>query len=1037
MVEFDCAEYQKSLADSIIITDCERVPVPKCAEHQNYIFISYSHRDYKQVYHDLAHMYQAGVRFWYDEELTAGKDWDDEVFQKINDPHCSGVIFYISDDFFQSQSIYREILTTLGKNKKLASPDMAKNYFCVNLSTASPAEMIDANYVPDSNFEKELCEEIALKDLLKDAFRNKATYISFGSKGYLDKLLVQIRRNFNVIDLTGDDASLVGDYNGEMLNGKRTGYGICKYTNGVVYEGEWKENKYHGKGRLSYPEGHMQEYLEGTFCDHKANGPCVLKLRNGDCYAGNMTDGQLTGHFTYTQKDGYTYVGEMVAGEKHGKGKLTYPEGSEFVYYDGQWLNNTRCGNGVVVYKDGSSWEGIWRHDKKLEGFGTVKYSNGRTYFGNIKNELCNGKGRLTYAPNEQWEYYEGMFTDGSLTGVGVLKFRNGQCYEGGFLKGKYHGKGKLVYEETSHIEFYEGQWEADQKAGFGVMQFRNGNYYEGQWLNDKIHGNGVYTFAETSSAASYEGAFAEGKRNGKGTMHYRDGSVYSGEWLNDNYHGQGVLVYKNGDRWEGEWKNGKRHTGFGDYELSKEEQHYKGEMKDGLLHGKGKLTYEKTSHIDFYDGDWVNDKKTGFGVMQFRNGNYYEGQWLNDKIHGNGVYTFRETSSAASYEGAFAEGKRNGKGTMHYRDGSVYTGEWLNDKKDGQGVLVYKNGDRWEGEWENDKEQNGFGTIQKKNDEVYYGSVENGLYHGKGKLTYEKRSRIDFYEGDWVNGKKTGSGIMQFRNEESYEGEWLDDQYHGYGVFRYKENNSFIEKYEGQWVNSQKSGHGVLTYLGGSYFEGQWENDLENGPGTLFRKAVFRVSPLKGVWVNGRYDWTSHKYVAWMYSVMRQKQQYEEQERLRIGQEDAYQGEWKDGKRSGKGVQTFPEGSVYDGEWENNQFHGFGIYSHNKNGVRYEGHWEHHAMNGYGCHTDSNGNVYEGYFKNDKAEGQGTFTDGKGNVLEGTFQKNRLLCGSITLSDGTVVAVKNGKVKNKTVLDKLPEDTKIFLTKKKKVWYE
>jgi len=360
-----------------------------------------------------------------------------------------------------------------------------------------------------------------------------------------------------------------------------------------------------------------------------------------------------------------------------------------------------------------------------------------------------------------------------------------------------------------------------------------------------------------------------------------------------------------------------------------------------------------------------------------------------------------------------------------------------LNDNYHGQGVLVYKNGDRWEGEWENNKEQNGFGTIQKKNDEVYYGSVENGLYHGKGKLTYEKRSRIDFYEGDWVNGKKTGSGIMQFRNEESYEGEWLDDQYHGYGVFRYKENNSFIEKYEGQWVNSQKSGHGVLTYLGGSYFEGQWENDLENGPGTLFRKAVFRVSPLKGVWVNGRYDWTSHKYVAWMYSVMRQKQQYEEQERLRIGQEDAYQGEWKDGKRSGKGVQTFPEGSVYDGEWENNQFHGFGIYSHNKNGVRYEGHWEHHAMNGYGCHTDSNGNVYEGYFKNDKAEGQGTFTDGKGNVLEGTFQKNRLLCGSITLSDGTVVAVKNGKVKNKPVLDKLPEDTKIFLTKKKKVWYE
>lgn len=140
---FNYKDYQENLKNSTSITDCDTVPVPQCAEHQNYIFISYSHKDYKKVYHDLAAMYEAGVRFWYDDELTAGFNWDDEVYKKITDPHCSGVIFYISEDFFASESIYKEILTTLGKNNKIASAESPKNYFCVNLSDKMPSSLIE------------------------------------------------------------------------------------------------------------------------------------------------------------------------------------------------------------------------------------------------------------------------------------------------------------------------------------------------------------------------------------------------------------------------------------------------------------------------------------------------------------------------------------------------------------------------------------------------------------------------------------------------------------------------------------------------------------------------------------------------------------------------------------------------------------------------------------------------------------------------------------------------------------------------------
>ena len=135
-------------------------------------------------------MYDAGVRFWYDEELTAGRDWDAEVFKKINNPHCSGVIFYISENFFGSDSIYKEILTTLGKNAKLSTPESPKNYFCINLTDNKPSILIKENFV-----ETKECEELFenseenLKDFLLESFRDKSTYIPYNTKNYFEKAL--------------------------------------------------------------------------------------------------------------------------------------------------------------------------------------------------------------------------------------------------------------------------------------------------------------------------------------------------------------------------------------------------------------------------------------------------------------------------------------------------------------------------------------------------------------------------------------------------------------------------------------------------------------------------------------------------------------------------------------------------------------------------------------------------------------------------------------------------------------------------------
>jgi hypothetical protein len=44
---------------------------------------------------------------------------------------------------------------------------------------------------------------------------------------------------------------MIGDdkYTGTMKDGKPEGYGVMKYVNGSIYEGDWKDGKKNGKGK--------------------------------------------------------------------------------------------------------------------------------------------------------------------------------------------------------------------------------------------------------------------------------------------------------------------------------------------------------------------------------------------------------------------------------------------------------------------------------------------------------------------------------------------------------------------------------------------------------------------------------------------------------------------------------------------------------------------------------------------------------------------------------------------------------------------
>ena len=61
--------------------------------------------------------------------------------------------------------------------------------------------------------------------------------------------------------------------------------------------------------------------------------------------------------------------------------------------------------------------------------------------------------------------------------------------------------------------------------------------------------------------------------------------------------------------------------------------------------------------------------------------------------------------------------------------------------------------------------------------------------------------------------------------------------------------------------------------------------------------------------------------------------------------------GEYKLGKKHGKGAYSWPDGSYYIGEWSENCIQGQGEYIWG-DGRRYKGEWKNNKMHGFGVHT-------------------------------------------------------------------------------------
>ncbi|KAM7365714.1 hypothetical protein PAMP_016627 [Pampus punctatissimus] len=231
-----------------------------------------------------------------------------------------------------------------------------------------------------------------------------------------------------------------------------------------------------------------------------------------------------------------------------------------------------------------------------------------------------------------------------------------------------------------------------------------------GQKLEPPISRTASYTFYKDGrlKEATYEGRWLAGKPNGRGVLKWPDGRIYTGAFKNGLEDGFGEFVAPNktlnkNDHYEGHWKDGKMH-GLGTYRYASGEV-YDGSFQDGMRHGHGMLRSGKlnTSSPSVFIGQWLQDKKTGYGVFDdITKGEKYMGMWQDHLRQGTGVVV---TQFGLYYEGVFKDNKMMGTGILLSEDDTTYEGEFSDDwTLNGKGVLTMANGDyldgSFSGEW-------------------------------------------------------------------------------------------------------------------------------------------------------------------------------------------------------------------------------------------------------------------------------------------------------------------------------------------------
>merc|ERR1719221_2471598 len=135
------------------------------------------------------------------------------------------------------------------------------------------------------------------------------------------------------------------------------------YEDGSTYVGQLtagNPGQRNGRGVWTSPS----EQYSGQWCNDQRNGQGRQTWQDGRVFEGQFKDGKFDGHgrMEWHMPTGLmVYEGQYVDDLKHGSGRYVWPDNR---VYDGQWQRGQRGGRGTYSNSAGVKREGIWHEDR-------------------------------------------------------------------------------------------------------------------------------------------------------------------------------------------------------------------------------------------------------------------------------------------------------------------------------------------------------------------------------------------------------------------------------------------------------------------------------------------------------------------------------------------------------------------------------------------------------------------------------------------------------------------------------------------------
>ena len=310
----------------------------------------------------------------------------------------------------------------------------------------------------------------------------------------------------------------------------------------------------------------------------------------------------------------------------------------------------------------------------------------------------------------------------------------------------------------------------------------------------------------------------------------------------------------------------------------------------------------------------------------------------------------------------------------------------------------------------------------------TYWGEIEDGLAHGRGKfIEIDKEKRVEyegfFKQGEFEDNQNKQRFISKGKLLKEYAGKFKENQMIEGKFTEFKEPNVVFQgkwtspvdgigtikkgaiKYDGEWRMLKKEDPNCREELAGEFeYEGGYERGLRSGFGKLDNTK--RGEYYEGQFVGGLFSGDglfksqAHEYKGGFLAGV--KQGLGTLKYLQSGPISSIKGKFDKDEPSSELTVEYTNGDIYRGEMREFKRHGQGEMEYSDSNIlwkKYSGGWESDQMHGDDCELYyRNGKKYFGSFCKGVLEGSGVLSDlNTGTVFKGQFSKDEIVHGNVT----------------------------------------